>query len=135
MPVDGETMATMQDSMDMRDVMKGTMSQTELNDRRAARADGTITGLAILDGASAVRGAVAVAPRISSIIRSMVSIEGPGKGLAKYGVGRIGQIRFGGGGLILRLDKGRGLDLPHLNIESHPFGFNLHIPLNPLRWF
>ena len=58
--IDGETMATMQDSIDMRDVMAGRMAQQELTERRQARFDGAITGLAGVETAIAARGAIAL---------------------------------------------------------------------------
>jgi len=60
LPLDGETMATMQDSIDMRDVMAGRMTQQELMERRQARFDGVITGMAGVETAVAVRGAMAL---------------------------------------------------------------------------
>lgn len=42
--VDGDTMATMQDSRDMRDVMAQRMTQEELMERRAARGFGALGG-------------------------------------------------------------------------------------------
>ncbi|MBN8809642.1 MAG: RHS repeat-associated core domain-containing protein [Sphingomonas sp.] len=126
--VAGDTMATMQADMDQRAVMAQTMPQSELNERREARANGAMTGVAVLEGVSLVRGAASAA-------RSFVRVEGAGKAAA-YGTGRIGQIRFGGGRLILRLDRPpRTGGFYHLNIESHTMGFNWHIPINPLHWF
>ncbi len=84
---------------------------------------------AVVGAATAVAGPIA-----ASRAASHVAIQGAAKGYARHGKGRIGQIRIGGGRLILRLDKKGSAGL-HVNVESHTANFNFHIPLNPLRWF
>ena len=124
----GDTGATMQDAVEESLVMQGKITQSEWMERREARANGALTGLAVVEGGLALRGAVGALARV-------VSVEGAGKG-AQYGLGRIGQIRFGGGRLILRLDRPpRTGGFYHFNIESHSLGINWHIPVNPVHWF
>jgi RHS repeat-associated protein len=116
-----------------RELSDGNISKAEFNSLRSD--NGALHGK-IAAGEAAVLGAGAVlASRVGSALTSFVRVEGSGKAAA-YGTGRIGQIRFGGGRLILRLDRApRGGGSPHLNIESHTMKFNWHIPLNPIKWF
>jgi hypothetical protein len=61
MMVVGDTGAMMQDAIEENMVMQGQMTQDEHRERQQARADGALTGLAILDGGLAARAAIRAA--------------------------------------------------------------------------
>jgi RHS repeat-associated protein len=124
MMVDGDTMATMQDARDMRDVMAHRMTREVLMERRGARALGA---------------AIAAAPytglEVALAWTSRIVINGRSAVYRTFGHGRIAQIRVDGGRFIVRLDRSRNNLRYHFNVESHVWKFNFHIPVNPLDWF
>ena len=66
LPIDGETMATLQDSRDMRDVMAQRMTRDELMERRGARAAGVLIGASPYVAAGA-------APAVITAIRAVAT--------------------------------------------------------------
>ncbi len=123
-PRGGDTLATRQAEIDEEQFRMGLMTEEQWAVRRQARLDGAMTGVAAIEAVVAARA-----------VAGFVRIEGAGKA-AQFGTGRIAQIRFGGGRLILRLDRApRTGGVAHINIQSHSMGFNWHIPVNPLNWF
>lgn len=77
---------------------------------------------------AAIGGGVGLAIGLAGVgVAEATSIEGAAAGL-RYGSGRLGQIRFFGDRLILRIDINK--PITHLNIQGNLFGraFNFHIP-------
>ncbi|WP_303713512.1 RHS repeat-associated core domain-containing protein [Brevundimonas naejangsanensis] len=60
--------------------------------------------------------------------QSIVAFEGPAKGYMRYGVGRVGQVRFGSNRLIIRIDANK--PITHLNVQGKIGSktFNYHFP-------
>ncbi|WP_428153828.1 RHS repeat domain-containing protein [Brevundimonas sp.] len=60
--------------------------------------------------------------------QGIVAFEGPAAGYTRYGVGRMGQMRFGTNRLIFRIDAKK--PITHLNVQGRLGGkdFNFHFP-------
>lgn len=88
-PLECETRAMCQSSKDDLSYLRGDMTDSQLMERRQARADGAITGLSIVEGGLAIRGAMGVARALSTVTRQDL-------------------IRFGRTPVSNQLIKGRG---------------------------
>jgi RHS repeat-associated protein len=79
--------------------------------------------------------AAPVVAEAATAVGSRVVFTGRTYAFRTFGHGTVGQARVGGGALIVRLDRPRRTLSYHINIQSHRWKFNFHIPLNPLDWF
>lgn len=88
---------------------------------------GVFAAPAVVEAGAVVVGSSAWSATVAAR-QSIIAFEGPARGYLRYGVGRMGQVRFGTNRLILRIDANK--PITHLNVQGKigDTRFNYHFP-------